>query len=268
MKKKLVHLTTAQFAKMHNVNKRTLHYYDNIGLFSPCTKGENGYRYYEISQSIDFEYIRMLKDLNMSIEEIKLYLRKPSPDKFIEIAETKEKEIENQIKKLKHIKKILQIKKEQVNFCNNLQEQEIKVINCKKEKISIIPYSFVENDISKLFDYVKNIWNLEQIQMGVGGMLSLKKVMNKEFELYDKLYTPVLNSIAYEKIYTKPEGTYLCGYQKGRWDRIPELYEKMIAFAKKNDLKLTGYAYELGLNEFVISSQEDYITQIMIKIDK
>ena len=26
---------------MHNVNKRTLHYYDNIGLFSPCTKGEN-----------------------------------------------------------------------------------------------------------------------------------------------------------------------------------------------------------------------------------
>lgn len=33
MKKNLVHLTTAQFAKMHNVNKRTLHYYDNIGLF-------------------------------------------------------------------------------------------------------------------------------------------------------------------------------------------------------------------------------------------
>ena len=44
--------------------------------------------------------------------------------------------------------------------------------------------------------------------------------------------------------------------------------EKKSAFAKKNDLKLTGYAYELGLNEFVISSQEDYITQIMIKIDK
>lgn len=58
---------------MQKVNKRTLHYYDNIGLFSPCTKRENGYRYYEISQSIDFEYIRMLKELYMSIEEIKLY---------------------------------------------------------------------------------------------------------------------------------------------------------------------------------------------------
>ena len=34
MKKKRSGLTTAQFAKLHGVNKRTLHYYDTIGLFS------------------------------------------------------------------------------------------------------------------------------------------------------------------------------------------------------------------------------------------
>lgn len=28
MNKEIFHLTTAQFAKLHNVNKRTLHYYD------------------------------------------------------------------------------------------------------------------------------------------------------------------------------------------------------------------------------------------------
>ena len=67
MKKSNIQLTTAQFAKLHEVNKRTLHYYDDIGLFSPNTKGENGYRYYDLSQSVDFEYIRILKELNMSI---------------------------------------------------------------------------------------------------------------------------------------------------------------------------------------------------------
>jgi hypothetical protein len=35
MKKNFKSLTTAQFAKLHGVNKRTLHYYDDIGLFSP-----------------------------------------------------------------------------------------------------------------------------------------------------------------------------------------------------------------------------------------
>ena len=33
MKKEMKRLTTAQFAKLHEVNKRTLHYYDDIGLF-------------------------------------------------------------------------------------------------------------------------------------------------------------------------------------------------------------------------------------------
>lgn len=42
MKKEMKRLTTAQFAKLHEVNKRTLHYYDDIGLFCPLTKEENG----------------------------------------------------------------------------------------------------------------------------------------------------------------------------------------------------------------------------------
>lgn len=74
MNKKARNLTTAQFAKLHNVNKRTLHYYDSIGLFSPRHKGDNGYRYYDYSQSIDFEYIRMLREINLSIEEIKEFI--------------------------------------------------------------------------------------------------------------------------------------------------------------------------------------------------
>ena len=80
MRKEIKRLTTAQFAKLHEVNKRTLHYYDEIGLFHPLTKAENGYRYYDISQSIDFEYIRMLKELNMSIEEIEAYRKNPTPE--------------------------------------------------------------------------------------------------------------------------------------------------------------------------------------------
>ena len=103
MKKSNIKLTTAQFAKLHNINKRTLHYYDNIGLFSPNTKGENGYRYYDLSQSIELEYIIMLRELNMSIEEIEDYVKKPTEEKFIKLATAKEIEIDNQIQRLKLI---------------------------------------------------------------------------------------------------------------------------------------------------------------------
>lgn len=84
-------LTTAQFAALHEVNKRTLHYYDSIGLFSPETKGDNHYRYYDSAQSIHFEYILMLKELNMSIEEIKSYLDAPNAEDFIAIVDQKQR---------------------------------------------------------------------------------------------------------------------------------------------------------------------------------
>ena len=50
-------LTTSRFSKLHHLNKRTLHYYDDIGLFSPRYKGKNQYRYYDYAQSVDLEYI-------------------------------------------------------------------------------------------------------------------------------------------------------------------------------------------------------------------
>lgn len=104
-------LTVSQFSKLHNVNKLTLHYYDQIGLFSPTYKDENGYRYYHIRQSIDFEYILMLKELNMNIGEIKTYIENPNSEDFIKIVDKKYNEIEKQIAILKKTQRLLNDKK-------------------------------------------------------------------------------------------------------------------------------------------------------------
>ena len=88
MNRRSIKLTTSQFAKIHGLNKRTLHYYDTIGLFSPHYKGDNNYRYYDDSQSIQLEYIRMLKELNMSIKEIKEYLNHPNQADFLPVSYT------------------------------------------------------------------------------------------------------------------------------------------------------------------------------------
>lgn len=266
MMKKTMQLTTAQFAKIHGVNRRTLHYYDTIGLFSPKRKGSNGYRYYDISQSIEFEYIRMLKDLNMSIEEIQRYLNYPSSDRFIEMSETKEAEIEKQIQSLRRVRQILHTKKEQVLFCNTLSEQEIRITECEEEDYFILSYNFLSDDLTDLFSNLKNVWSIEQIRMGIGVFISVDKILNNEFQKYDGIYTPALQVSSSIKRITRPKGKYLCGYQKGTWNKLPELYCKMLSFADENDFELTGYAYELGLNEFVIADENDYITQIMIQI--
>ena len=43
-------LHTGEFAKLCGVNKRTLHYYDEQGIFSPDHVDANGYRCYAVRQ--------------------------------------------------------------------------------------------------------------------------------------------------------------------------------------------------------------------------
>ena len=65
---------------------------------------------------------------------------------------------------------------------------------------------------------------------------------------------------------TKPKGAYLCGYLKGGWGRLPELYRKMLSYADEHKLRLIGYSFERDLTDYTIASEKEYITQIMIKI--
>ncbi|WP_461810879.1 MerR family transcriptional regulator [Faecalimonas sp.] len=268
MKYNSIKLTTAQFAKLHNVNKRTLHYYDEIGLFSPLAKGENGYRYYDLSQSLDFEYIRMLKELHMSIGEIQQYINHPTPKKFLSIVDAKEFEIDREIKKLIYVKKAIQMKKKQIEITTNLQEKTIEIVDCEEEKLSFLPYDFCDDDIFSAFSYIKNAWGVEQIRMGVGAMISVEKILDNDFSKYDGIYTGALHSVPTKHIFYRPKGKYISCYHKGEWNTLPNAYQKMISYANKKRLKLTGYAYEMGMNEFAIAKEEEYITRIMMKVEE
>lgn len=266
MQKQTVRLTVAQFANLHHVNKRTLHYYDNIGLFSPRYKGENGYRYYDYAQSIDFAYIRMLKAIHMSVEEIKEMMHAFDEQKFLQTVARKQKEIDGEIKRLKQVKAILARKRDHLLFCRQINDMDVTVIHSKREYLWAVPYPFEEQSAAEVFPYIQSIWPPEQYQAGVGSYIALEKIQAKRFDVYDGLYTPAVGSKKQGHILLKPEGDYVCGYLKGKWDRLPQLYEKMLDYARAHQLQLTGYAFERELNDFAIADEKGSVTQVVIPI--
>lgn len=74
--------TIGQFAKLHEINKKTLMWYDEIGILKPAVIRENGYRYYSFAQSSILETILMLRELNVSISEIQNFLKNRSAFSF------------------------------------------------------------------------------------------------------------------------------------------------------------------------------------------
>ena len=259
-------MTTAQFAKLHEVNKRTLHYYDSIGLFSPRAKGENGYRYYDAAQSMDFEYIRMLKELNMSIEEIQAYAERPNTEDFVRIADQKLSEIETQIRKLKHTERVLRTKKEQLLACRTDEDQWVSIEELAEQAYLMLPVDGAEDGMEDFFRYVKECWGIEQCRMGIGSYISLEKVREGRFEEDDGVFSPALEQKGQKGAFMRSAGRYLCGYSRGMWERLPLLYEKMLSEAERKGLRLTGFVFETGMNDFAIADDGEYITKVFIRI--
>ena len=64
--------TVGEFARLAQVSRRLLRYYDEIGLLKPShTDRFTGYRYYCAEQLPQLNRILALKDLGLSLEQIR-----------------------------------------------------------------------------------------------------------------------------------------------------------------------------------------------------
>lgn len=105
MQEKLFKIT--EFAKIANTNRKTLQYYDEIGLFSPAYIAKNGYRYYSLLQLDQLALIAVLRDLGLPLREIKHYQECGSAEELGHLLETQSREIERCIELLHHRKAML-----------------------------------------------------------------------------------------------------------------------------------------------------------------
>ncbi len=68
-------LTVGEMARLNHVSEQTLRLYDREGLLCPCVRKENGYRYYDIKQSVELDVIQYMKSLGISLKEIRQQLK-------------------------------------------------------------------------------------------------------------------------------------------------------------------------------------------------
>lgn len=269
MQKECLFFTVGQFAGLHHLNKRTLQYYDDIGLFSPAHKGENGYRYYTCHQSAELENILALRELGMSIEEIKNYSEQPNAEAFLKIALQKTREINEQIRRLKGLKTLLQEKQEALALCAGAYDGKIEVIKQPEKLLLFTPLQYQGTPVTemeRIMAHLQTAWECTTYKTNCGSYISLHKVKQGQFDVYDGLFTEVDSRKKGVEIFRRAQGRYLRGYCSGDWSKIPSMYGKLLDYAEKNRLRLTGNCYEKGLNEFAISRTDEYVTQIEIQL--
>ncbi|WP_028778501.1 MerR family transcriptional regulator [Shimazuella kribbensis] len=71
---------TGELATKANISRRTLHYYDEIGLLKPTKVDDKHYRYYDYSSLLQLQEIRLLKSIGFTLQQIKQIVRKTTGD--------------------------------------------------------------------------------------------------------------------------------------------------------------------------------------------
>ena len=272
MDKKDKLLTIGQFAAMHGINKKTLMWYDEIGLFKPASiNPENGYRCYNYYQSPILETILLLRELDVSIQEIQDFMKNRSAASLKSLMEDKIADLNLRIAHLQVVRTTLCTHHRNMSTLLTMDLSEISIVE-RKER------SLVTIDIHRETSFEEKVELItaetEKYQLGrlhdasYGSMIPVSSLLAGNFDDYSKLFIEI-PFLTYQKgLHIPPNGKYLRAFHKGDWDKLPQRYEEIFAFARKHNLKLHDFSYEMGINENVIDRIEDYIVQIEIPIDE
>ncbi len=263
-------LTIGQFAALHGINKKTLMWYDEIGLFKPATINPvNGYRCYNYHQSPVLETILLLRELDVSILEIQNFIKDRSAQNLKSLLDDKIAALDLQLMHLQAVRKTLSTHQQNISTLLNMDLSKICIV--EKEKRCLVT---VEIDKNTSFEEEVELITAEteKYHLGrlhhasYGSMIPVSSLLSSNFENYSKLFIEIPFLTYQAGLHIPPSGKYLRAFHQGDWDKIPHRYEEILLYAKKHNLTLYEFSYEMGINENMIDRIEDYIVQIEIPV--
>ena len=271
------YFTTGEFAKICEIEKHVLFYYDQIGLLQPAFVDENNYRYYSSYQYDTFTVISLLKNLGMPLQDIKLYLEQRSPSFFLSLLEEKAEDIQKQIEHLKKTYQYVAFMRRQTEDAVYSSKETIEIVFQPKTEI-LCSRSPDREDLLNFDMYTK-----EYTQFCAGNGLTrehhsgtiLKRGTDGRLDpdLFAALYTVHFTQEEADRSETSVRttmrsGKYLNVYHQGDYSTLPDAYRKVSDFIRENGIKPGRYVYEeYILTDAAVRNPEEYVTRIFMEID-
>ncbi|MEO4052542.1 MerR family transcriptional regulator [Solibacillus sp. CAU 1738] len=264
--------TTGEFAKLCKVNKQTLIYYDQIGLLSPAVKNDKGYRFYTVYQYEFFSVIELLKDVGMSLKNIRQFMNNKSPENFLSLMNEQLKQVERKKQELEIIEQIIKKKIDLTTTALALDFSKIEVVHYPESHLYLsnnIQDCNEQDFFKEISDFI-DILHRSKLDTGypIGSITNKQQVLAGNYTNYTYLYMKQPNPIEQRQYFHVDEGDFVVGYHVGSEEKIADTYEKMLAFIDAQQLTMRHYIYEEYIYDAVVKDYEkEYVTKIMIEVE-
>ena len=272
MAKNKDYYTAGELAEMFHLPKQTLLYYDKINLLKPEFVSTNNYRHYTDTQYMILEIIVNLRKLNISINDIKDYLRDRNPHKLQKILEARQKQLEQQIIQAEEAMANISIMMDKVAQVNNSRIGMITLEHRPQKRVIYANLTGITDSKALISLYAQHnitAWEGVYFQDKVTGWIIDKELYFKEHLGIPKAYyTVVDDSYTGTDAQLLSEGLYLSADIKG------VVYADGCAFAgeiysflERNNLEPISDIYCLPIKDhWMTDKPQEYINRIGLQV--
>ncbi len=264
-------LSISAFSKMSDVSRKTLIYYDRIGLFKPTFIADNGYRYYHRSQLDTMGVIHIFKELGMSLEEIKEHLEQRTPISTLQLLRKQEQILQLQIAKLKRARQMIIRRAEDLEQSMTVNVQQMYVIWQPRTPLllSCRVHASKKQFTEELWMDFQQRLQREHAPLGYPNGIVIPKeyLLRKDGDMVSHMYS-YMTTDAHEQAY-RPEGFYFIAYARADYGDTEKIYPRIFEALERHRYTIIGDAYEEYLQDEVsLRNSEEYLVKVMVPIEE
>lgn len=271
------YLNITEFAKMVDISRQTLIYYDKEGILKPVYKEDNGYRYYTYWQIDLVVTIQALKTIGLSLNEIKKYTQMRNSTSTYHLLNEQLITLEHQQNQLNQTITMIKSKCKVIEQAQNIFTNIVYLEYHQASHIYKSQEIPLDASISRQYQILSEHLRFRKekrfnVGREVGGISRWKRSLVDQTERTEYAYYYTILDDFDPNTYPEDEtlvsaGTYLVFYYQGPYTKTYTSYKEIADYAKKHNLQLEDYAFEESLiDEVTESNPNNYITQIMIRV--
>lgn len=267
------YIKISEFARISGIKRKTLIFYDDIGLLSPEAIAPNGYRLYSTHQWDTVSVIGALREIGMPLKEIKDYLDQRNPQRLVDLFTVQNEILEQKIQKFKQIQDMIQERIQVTKESFHIVPNTVSLIECKKEELFISP-QFQYDDYDSYMDALLQFYaqcTEAKIAYGysIGTIVPYENILSRQRASQLFFFCKYSKFGRSKHLVNKPAGMYVVGFGLESYDIPENTYGRIFEYIDKNNLTICGDSYEeYLLDEIAVKDPKQYLLKISIQVER
>jgi DNA-binding transcriptional MerR regulator len=262
-------------SRLCNVSRKTLRFYDEIGLISPDVIGENGYRYYSRDTLLLIPVVKYYKQMGFKLDEMRDFVNGSTYPQITDTFKHKIEELQAEAVRIReHLISVADWYDLIVEAGVVIETKSVDVgvkyfgeaeMCCLKQPYNSCPKDAIINiEFTNFIESINNeitgpVWrHFDSWRDKVTDRAASQRMLQK-----------TIRPCAEEHIYRLNRALRLSCYHIGTHKNLGDTYDKMYEWAQRNCYRVADDSYERYVIDYWTSYDvEKYVTEVIIDISR